>query len=281
MVLDGGGQLLAFQGAPLYDRALLTGVSASLSQALDSVELLHADWDEMQVQYQDGSLMIRNLRVDPNSTGRAVLAVVADMSLNRSFVTVAMRVVVQKLRQALTGSADLSQLLGSAPDATLGGAAASSPDGAYPPPHFPGVAPQPFAYSQVVGHADPRTSGYGAGLGPSANPHSGLAAPALPQQQSELSAGLSWSGVDDGKNSRVGVPVADEHAMRLLSKLAKALAPFVGPMAKVFVKEAVRNVCRDAPFCNERIGDVVKLLEAQIADPSDRQQFTSSLRTAV
>ena len=44
------------------------------------------------------------------------------------------------------------------------------------------------------------------------------------------------------------IAVADGPSSTYLSACTKALAASVGPMAKVFVKEAVRRVCGERPF---------------------------------
>jgi hypothetical protein len=279
MVVDSGGQLLAFQGGALYDRAMLDGVSATLARALDSIDLLHADWDEVQVQFGDGSLMIRNLGAVDGQAGRAILAVVTDTSFNRSFVTVAMRVVVQKLKQALSASSSPSQVPGVLPAYPLyaGNSAISSPARPGAASH-PGSAP-PLYPAQPAGSAlgapppKPSTSAahvHGAHVqGAASAPH-----------QSDLSSRLSWSGLDNAKSSGVGVAVADEPSSKVLSHVSKQLANYVGPMAKILTKEAVRKVCQDEPFSKERLTELVTVLASHIEDPAEAREFVTSMRSA-
>lgn len=325
MVIDGSGSLLGFRGSAIYDRPLLEGVASLVAKALDSVELLHDDWDSMQARFGDGSILVRNLGILPNRPSRTVVAVVADPSLNRSFATVAMRVVVQKLKQALISG-------------NIGASASSSGLSNRPPlpplPPLPSPPPPPAPYSghpganmsPHPGYSSPMSQGSGAGYalsgsnmnlppgapgyagasgyghqpgyhanqtapgysnpyGPGPGPSGGsnLSNSGLGPGSSGMSSGLSWSGVNGSHNqgSSIGVAVADEDALELLTKLTKTLAPFVGPMAKVFVKEAVREVCRGVPFGMAQGKDVAKMLRSQIEDSSDREQFTKSARAIV
>ncbi len=284
MVLNAAGQLIAHRGDALYDQALLESVSASLSRALDSVDLLHADWDELQVQYGDGMLMLRDLGSLPQG-GRATLAVVADTSLNRSFATVAMRVVVQKLKQALAGGGDLSQLAATSSSSMLGelpaGAAASLTPGQAHQPPLGGASHNGFSHPAGTSGYNAAQPGGGSQLGGAPAPRLDPTNPFRGPNQSAVGSGLAWSGVENNRSSGLGVAVADDESLQLLSTVAKNMAPFVGPMAKVFVKEAVLRVCQDVPFSRERLPAVLKALESQIEDPSDCQQFRYSIRSVV
>jgi len=89
------------------------------------------------------------------------------------------------------------------------------------------------------------------------------------------SSGLSWSKV-----SSVGfssVTVADPAASAFLTNCAKKLARHVGPIAKVYVEEAVRRVSPDAPFSVSVGGRLVLDLAGQIEDATDRAQFLASI----
>jgi len=88
-------------------------------------------------------------------------------------------------------------------------------------------------------------------------------------------SGLSWS-----KTSSVGlsrVQVADPAAGAFLSRCAKALAQAVGPIAKVYVEEAVRRVAPEAPFAMSMAAPLVEDLAGQIEDPVDRKQFKAAV----
>ncbi len=88
-------------------------------------------------------------------------------------------------------------------------------------------------------------------------------------------SGLSWSRTSSIGLSRVAV--ADQAAGTFLQRCAKALAQFVGPIAKVYVEEAVRRVVPDAPFSTARAAALVDDLASQIEDPDDRASFLAAL----
>jgi hypothetical protein len=88
-------------------------------------------------------------------------------------------------------------------------------------------------------------------------------------------SGLSWS-----KTSSIGlsrVQVADPAAGAFLSRCAKALAMAVGPIAKVYVEEAVRRVAPEAPFAMNLAVALVEDLASQIEDLDDRKQFKATI----
>jgi predicted regulator of Ras-like GTPase activity (Roadblock/LC7/MglB family) len=91
--------------------------------------------------------------------------------------------------------------------------------------------------------------------------------------------GLTWSGVSSG--SGVGssdVGVADTASSTFLSACTKALAASVGPMAKVFVKEAVRKVCGERPFSRADGPALLAQLATTIEDSDDRVMFQRATR---
>lgn len=98
---------------------------------------------------------------------------------------------------------------------------------------------------------------------------------AADQSRPELAkSGLSWSGVSSG--SGVGssdVSVADSASSTFLSACTKALAASIGPMAKVFVKEAVRKVCGERAFSRGDGPALLAHLAASIDDTDDRAMF--------
>ena len=123
----------------------------------------------------------------------------------------------------------------------------------------------------------------GAGAAPGATPHPAAGATphpaagssAIPVSVSDsrpaLDSGLSWSRTSSVGLSRVAV--ADPASGAFLSRCAKELARHVGPIAKVYVEEAVRRVCPDAPFALPRARDLVEDLAGQIEDPDDGARF--------
>jgi predicted regulator of Ras-like GTPase activity (Roadblock/LC7/MglB family) len=105
---------------------------------------------------------------------------------------------------------------------------------------------------------------------------------ALPDQSRPEFAktGLSWSGNTTG--SGVGssdVVVIDGASSTFLSACTKALAASIGPMAKVFVKEAVRKVCGERPFTRADGPALIAHLAAGIEDSDDRASFQRATRT--
>jgi len=110
--------------------------------------------------------------------------------------------------------------------------------------------------------------------------------PLSEQSRPELAkTGLSWSGVSSGSSvgsgSGVGssdVGVIDTASSTFLSACTKALAASVGPMAKVFVKDAVRKVCGDRPFSRADGPALLAHLAASIDDSDDRAAFQRATR---
>jgi predicted regulator of Ras-like GTPase activity (Roadblock/LC7/MglB family) len=92
-------------------------------------------------------------------------------------------------------------------------------------------------------------------------------------------SGLSWSKTS-GAGSSVGlskIQVADANAGAFLGKCAKALAQHVGPIAKVYVEEAVRRVSPEAAFTMGMAAPLVEDLASQIEDADDRKQFKAAV----
>ncbi len=88
-------------------------------------------------------------------------------------------------------------------------------------------------------------------------------------------SGLSWSKISNVGLSRVSV--ADPASGAFLARCAKELAQHVGPIAKVYVEEAVRRVAADAPFSMAVARALVDDLGAQIEDTGDRTTFQKAL----
>jgi hypothetical protein len=96
-------------------------------------------------------------------------------------------------------------------------------------------------------------------------------------------SGIGWSGsTATGTGSGVGggsdVAVADTASSVFLSACTKALAASVGPMAKVFVKEAVRRVCGERPFSRADVPALLAHLASTIEDNDDRASFQRATR---
>jgi len=99
----------------------------------------------------------------------------------------------------------------------------------------------------------------------------------VPVTEAVASSGLSWSGFGDPSASGSGIAVADPASSALLTACTKALAKSVGPMAKLFVKEAVRKVCPDRPFSRDRFDAVVAEVIKNIEKPGAAAEFQKLL----
>jgi predicted regulator of Ras-like GTPase activity (Roadblock/LC7/MglB family) len=240
MVLDGSGRVVAHLGHAVYDRGLCDQMGGTVTKAIESIQLQQEDWDTITAHFADGRILLR--RVGARTGGsKHVLAIVADSTLNASFATVALRVAANKIRSEVEGGTSQAATSSQPPPA------ASQPlgSGAARPP-----APPLSAASSATGPADSR--------------------PVL------ANTGLSWSKSSNAGSSSGGlssVVVTDPASSAFLTRCAKELARHVGPMSKVYVQEAVRRVCPDAPFSITLGRQLVDDLATQIEDTGDRAQF--------
>ncbi len=112
---------------------------------------------------------------------------------------------------------------------------------------------------------------------PAAAPPPVPAAPPPVDSQVLSGSGVSWSKA----GSSIGlsrIQTADPASAAFLSRCAKELARQVGPMAKVYVEEAVRRVAGDQPFAMAHGPKVLDDLSGQIEDADDRAQFRKSIQ---
>lgn len=247
MVYDGAGRLVAQRGKAVYDRGLCEQVGGPLSKAVDSIQLQHDDWEAVTARFADGTVILRNL--GEVSGASYVLAVVADATLNPAFAAVAIRVAATKLRKLLGGAASMAAL-----PSSLGSSVGPGPGG-----------------SQVgPGGSQPGVRGPGSSqvFPPGQHPASG-SRPVL------ASSGLSWSKT--GGSAFSAVAAADPAAAAFLQRCSRELARHVGPMAKVYVEEAVRRLCPDSTFALPQGPAVVEELAGQIEDGGDRAAFVKAL----
>jgi predicted regulator of Ras-like GTPase activity (Roadblock/LC7/MglB family) len=70
----------------------------------------------------------------------------------------------------------------------------------------------------------------------------------------------------------------DPAAIAMLNRCAKELARHLGPMARLFVEEAVRRVAPDQPFALPQTSALLEDLAAHIDDPQARAAFLSTMR---
>lgn len=251
---DSNGRVLAFQAHSIYDADLLAQVSRAIASALDSIKLMHEEWDSVTTQFADGKLLIRKVNL---TRGNALcLAVIADARLNSSFAGVAIRVAVAKLNSLADSGAELTAV--ATPKLPV-----ANPAG---PPASAKIPTQAATVPIAVVSA-----------GSAAAPP----APFKTRMPEVATSGLSWSGLGSSTLSASGVTVKDPASSAALTACTQALARNVGPMAKVFVKEAVRKLCGDRPFSKDQTSALVAELSKSIDDPSDAAQFKQSALKAV
>jgi len=169
-----------------------------------------------------------------------VLAEVADATLNPAFAAVSLRVAANKLKKALEGGGGSRPVLS-------GSAPAMAPGHAAVPPGPGGSQQLPPAPAGNLGSR-----------------------PVL------ASTGLSWSRTFGSSVAAA----ADPATSAWLGKVARELARSVGPMAKVFVEEAIRRVSPEQPFGMALASALVTDLAGQIEDPKDRAAFVKAAEAA-
>jgi hypothetical protein len=248
LVLEGNGQILAYQSHAVYDLELLEKVSQTVVSAVDSVQLLHSDWDTLSASFTDGTVIVRNIKPGGAAAGRVVvLALIADSNVNHSFAGVALRVAAAKVKAVIENpgsSADLSS-------STIGSGGMNSPS----------------AISNTL-----------PGIGGGAQAATARKANASSIRTDLGSSGLSWSGLGSSGRVTSDVAVADPESSAFLTAATKALGASVGPMSKVFVKEAVRQLCPDRPFARQNWEALISELRKHINDTDDAAEFLKTLR---
>lgn len=106
--------------------------------------------------------------------------------------------------------------------------------------------------------------------GPGSSVHPGDSRPVV------ANSGVSWSrGSSSVGLSRISV--ADPASSAFLVRCTKQLAQHVGPIASVFVEEAVRRVSPEAPFSMALARPLLDDLAGQIEDGGDRTRFREAL----
>src|ERR1019366_6741096 len=127
VVTDARGQVVAYRAHAVYDLPLLQQVGHATVTAIDSIKLLHEDWESISAQFSEGKLLIRNIArgKGPEYT----LSVIADARLNVSFAGVAIRVAVGKLKTVLEAEAAAPLGMAGRPPLAAPSGRGSSPDG--------------------------------------------------------------------------------------------------------------------------------------------------------
>jgi|GEM_PF-3446212 len=251
VAIGSAGQVVAYRASPVYDAGMVEQLGAAVAIALDSLQLAQEDWDSVTANYSDGRLLLRNLMVNgaASPSGLRALAVIADSRLNLSFAGVAIRVAVAKLKAASTQ--------GQPPSGSMQAALSASS--------------ATLAYSNPALNNSPVPATNGFALAQSS--------PSLPT--SVASSGLSWSGVSGASSMAAsGVSVTDAASAAFLTTCTKALARSVGPMAKAFVKDAIRKLWPGRAFSLDLAPALVLELERHIEDPVDRSKFRKATQAA-
>jgi hypothetical protein len=114
------------------------------------------------------------------------------------------------------------------------------------------------------------------GVAPAVSAAAG-APPSVEANPALANSGLSWSRVSSSGIGTSSIAVADSAASNFLMRCSKELARYVGPMAKVFIKESVRRVSPDAPFTLAMAPRLVADLATHISDPSGKLAFSRAL----
>ncbi|HET9626222.1 MAG TPA: hypothetical protein VFP84_32895 [Kofleriaceae bacterium] len=253
MVVDDEAAVLAYRAHAIYDDiSVLHQVARSVLTAVESLQLVQDDWDVLAAQFGEGKLLLRSLRTAQSR--RFILTVIADANLNVAFLGVALRVAAQKLVLELEAIATGTQ---SGPIPVAFAADTSRTEMS--------------SRTEMASRTDmpSRQSGSWA-----ASSGTGLRTGPIPVQ----SGGIP-SGPITGVSAAVSeVGVMDSASSSFLSAATKALAASVGPMAKVFVKEAVRKVCGERPFSREDGPAVLSYLATTIDDTDDRANFQRATR---
>lgn len=133
----------------------------------------------------------------------------------------------------------------------------------------------------VSGGGGESSVGLGSTLARAPAPAATAAPPPIPHAAPPDSQVLSGSGVAWSKSSSVAlsrVQAADPASGAFLGRCAKELARQVGPMAKVYVEEAVRRAVGDQPFAMAHAPKILDDLSGQIEDPDDRAQFRKAIQ---
>ncbi|MGC4067545.1 MAG: hypothetical protein QM784_23450 [Polyangiaceae bacterium] len=255
-VSDSAGQLLSYNAESIYDASLLQQVSKAVANAIDSVKLLEEDWETITAQFSEGRLLIRSIPPSGRSKGPPLtLSLVADTRLNPSFATVAIRVAIGKIKTLLESNG------GTLPTTALTSSMA-----------LPAQMPPPATAAVPMAASHPMTGSHMAMGAPNAGiPAQTFSSVSTPEV---AGSGLSWSGLGTSSQmSASGVAVADAASSTALSACTKCLAKAVGPMAKVFVKEAVRKITPNQPFAKAMLPALIAELEKGIEDSDDAKEF--------
>ena len=245
IVVDHAGAILAQlanRSLAIRDASRLQRVARAMASSADAARLLQDDWELLVTDFGDRKLVLRSFPFAGVRPRSGVLAVIGDAALNLAFLAVALRVAASKLRTELEAvpAASVVEAPAAAAPAVLTGPPVSSIAARLPLPPPPG--------SDLV------------------------------------DAGLTWSGTAPsaagaGSSLTGDVGVSDPASSTFLSACTRALGASVGPMAKVYVKEAVRRICGERPFSRADGVALIAQLAAGIDDTEDRALFERATRS--
>lgn len=237
------GELVAFSAPHVYDAETFAIASTTAAQAAESISVQHANWDTLIANFRDGKLIFIQME-------KYLLCVITDLNTNVPFLNVAIKVAKNKIKRKLEGiEAGMSSV------AALSESKFSSQFGS-----APATFPQGMHSSTM--HSVPQS------------PRSTIGEPMV-----DVGSGFSWSGMSTGSGGQSSVvSVIDEAASKMLTRVSDALAEIVGPMAKVFVKEAVQKICPTEPFSMNHLMRLLRELESEhITDKLELKLFREKL----
>ena len=247
-LLSDEGELIAYSAPAIYDGDTLSQAAKKLSRATESLSVQHSDWDTLVAHFEDSKLFV--LKAE-----KFTLCVIADDTLNLPFLNVALKVAKNKIDKKMSKRSQ--------------GENTASAYAGYPSRFSEAHRSQTPSQAASLGSGSVEYSGSDAGF------QSNLAGSGAGIQDT---SGMLWSGIGGTGMQTSAVSVADESSSAMLTKITNALAVFVGPMAKVFVKEAVRKICPTEPFNMGYLQQLLAELEQQhISDPEDLKEFRDEI----
>ena len=89
---------------------------------------------------------------------------------------------------------------------------------------------------------------------------------------------VTWSGGAVSSVASAGIEATDAASAAFLSACTTALATSLGPIARIFVRDAVRKVCSDRPFSRSDGPALLAQLSAMIESAQDRAAFQRATR---
>lgn len=241
------GDLVEFSASEIYDQETLLQASSVVARATESISVQHDNCDNMVAHFKDGKLIM--LRVDNH-----ILCVITNAGTNMPFLNVAIKVAKKKLKRQFEKNENTMEN-------------SSLPYQSSIPSNFNNNSDMRTNSSIEQSNTQPS-------MHSSFTPHNPTQNSSMKNSGFSSNSELLWSGMGASAMNSSAVAVADKNASQMLTKLSQALAEVVGPMAKVFVKEAVHKICTMEPFSMQHVKLVLKELEEQhVTDPDEIKTF--------